>query len=125
MNLRELLMNAFSNPTTDVADPSYQPSAPSRWSLGKSSAFRQPTVPERDGPMTDADVEALMANGPMNDSNIPPQLSQPAPAYDEQGMQMLVDQIQNPEQGITEGPNARIDDATRARALAQIAALRG
>lgn len=38
-----------------------------------------------------------------------------APAYDMEAMQQLVDYINTP---ISEGPNANIDDVTRARALA-------
>ena len=63
-------------------------------------------------------------NGPMNDTNLPPAVVRPrrgppaAPAYDSAGLQALIDQQMNPSAGITEGPNARIDDATRQRALA-------
>jgi hypothetical protein len=39
----------------------------------------------------------------------------PAPGYDTQAMDDLAAQLSSP---VTEGPNARIDDATRQRALA-------
>lgn len=48
-----------------------------------------------------------------------------APRRDEAGLDALIMQLANPEQGITEGPNANIGDDSRARALAQVAALRG
>lgn len=48
-----------------------------------------------------------------------------APQRDEAGMDALMMQLANPELGITEGPNANIGDDSRARALAQVAALRG
>lgn len=48
-----------------------------------------------------------------------------APQKDHAGMDALMMQLANPEQGITEGPNANIGDDSRARALAQVAALRG
>lgn len=48
-----------------------------------------------------------------------------APQRDEEGLERLIQQLQNPEAGITEGPNANIGDDSRARALAQVAALRG
>ena len=44
---------------------------------------------------------------------------------DEEGMEALIAQLANPDLGITEGPNANIGDDSRARALAQVAALRG
>ena len=48
-----------------------------------------------------------------------------APQRDEEGMEALIAQLANPDMGITEGPNANIGDDSRARALAQVAALRG
>lgn len=47
------------------------------------------------------------------------------PVQDQTGMDALMMQLANPGAGITEGPNANIGDDSRARALAQIAALRG
>lgn len=47
------------------------------------------------------------------------------PVQDQAGMDALMMQLANPDAGITEGPNANIGDDSRARALAQIAALRG
>lgn len=47
------------------------------------------------------------------------------PIQDQAGMDALMMQLANPGAGITEGPNANIGDDSRARALAQIAALRG
>lgn len=48
-----------------------------------------------------------------------------APMRDEAGMDALMMQLQNPGTGIIEGPNANIGDDSRARAMAQVAALRG
>ena len=47
------------------------------------------------------------------------------PVQDQASMDALMMQLANPDAGITEGPNANIGDDSRARALAQIAALRG
>ena len=50
----------------------------------------------------------------------------PAPrVQDQAGLDELMMQLANPGAGITEGPNANIGDDSRARALAQVAALRG
>jgi len=65
MNLRELILRAMANPTTDVSDPA------------------TPQLPPQ----------------------LPPQMQQESP--------------------VSEGQNANIGDDSRARALAQIAALRG
>lgn len=48
-----------------------------------------------------------------------------SPVQDQAGMDALMMQLANPGAGITEGPNANIGDDSRARAMAQIAALRG
>lgn len=47
------------------------------------------------------------------------------PVQDQTGMDAMMMQLANPGAGITEGPNANIGDDSRARAMAQIAALRG
>lgn len=78
----------------------------------------QETRPAQMAPQMTAPAE--YADGPMNDSNIPPQLSRPAPRpqapqQDTQGMDDLMMALQG---GTTAGQNANIDDDTRTRALA-------
>ena len=81
-------------------------------------------VPAMPAAPTDAQAQAIAdanANGPMTDANLPQSITnaprmQPA-APDQQGMDALMSQLVDPTGGITQGPNANIDDGTRQRAL--------
>lgn len=54
-----------------------------------------------------------------------PSVLRRAPVQSGAELDELMMQLANPDRGITEGPNANIGDDSRARALAQVAALRG
>jgi len=158
MNLRELILRAMTNPTTDVSDPATPgrlPSLPSisvgsppvediyrpvreampAMGLGTSSAFspaqaplsQQPDssmvgqIPENQPPQPQLPPQPP----PQIQRPRPPQMRRAAPGYDEAAMNELMMQLSQGDQSINEGQNANIGDDSRARALAQVAALRG
>jgi hypothetical protein len=88
---------------------------------GGAPAAAPAPIPSMPQPPTNAMADE-MALGDRNAAALaaaPARRPAAAPArrgYDEAGMNRLVGQINSPE--LAEGPNARIDDGTRARALA-------